>query len=361
MLRRMARLTVSCASMYNGGAERVLSILSDAFAGHYDEVEYVTWVKFPIGFPMNPKVKFHCVEEEAGTKSKWKQMRWFRQHIKETNPDLVLSLLAPFNMLTVASLVFTGRKIVVCERSDARYLKGGKKMRMIRDFLYSFSVGILSQTESNIRSLPNYLQRKCSVIYNPLNMDKRYIGAALKTPKTKTIVTVGRLIAVKNHEMLSRAFKRVLDAHPEYELVIYGAGENQENLTKYISFLGMVDKIKLPGSFPDIWDRILSAEIFVLSSNYEGMPNALLEAMCLGLPCISTRVNGAVDVIKTGENGLLVDVGEEDTLVDALLTLIEDKGKAVKLGEKASQLYKELEYSKISQQWLDYLDDKIAR
>ena len=357
----MARLTVSCASMYNGGAERVLSILSDAFAEHYDEVEYVTWVKFPIGFPMNPKVKFYCVEEEVGSKSKWKQMLWFRRHVKQTNPDLVLSLLAPFNMLTVASLACTGRKIVVCERSDARHLRGGKKMRMIRNFLYRFSVGILSQTESNTKSLPNYLQKKCSIIYNPLNMDKRYIGVALNTPKTKTIVTVGRLIAVKNHEMLSRAFKRVLEVYPDYELIIYGAGENQESLTKYISSLGMDEKIKLPGSFPDIWDRILSAELFVLTSNYEGMPNALLEAMCLGLPCISTRVNGAIDVIQSGKNGLLVDVGDEDALVNAIIKLIEGKELAFKLGSNANKLYKELEYSKISQQWLDYIDDKIAR
>ena len=347
--------------MYNGGAERVLSILSYAFAEHYDEVEYVTWVKYPVMFGMHPKVKFYCVEEEVRSKSMKKQMMWFRQHIKETNPDLVLSLLVPINMLTVASLAFTGRKIVVCERSDARHLRGGLKMRMIRNFLYRFPVGILSQTESNVKSLPAYLQKKCSVIYNPMNMDSSYIGKALKTPKENAIVAVGRLIKVKNHEMLVRVYKRLLESHPEYDLIIYGLGENENNLKTYIESLGLKDRVKLPGNLPDVWDRISSAKVYVHSSDYEGMPNALLEAMCLGLPCVSTRVNGAVDVIRDGENGLLVDVKDEESLYYAIVRLLKDQEFSNKLGREATKLYEQLEYDKIAAQWLSYIDHKIAK
>ena len=357
----MTKLIVTCASMYNGGAERVLSILSDAFAEHYDEVEYVTWYKYPVQFRLNEKVKYYCIEEATGSKNKRTWMRWFRRHVKDEKPDLVLSLLAPINMMVMTALVGKSTKVIVCERSDSRHLKGGLPMRMLRNSLYRRAVGVVSQTESNTRSLPVYLQRKAKVIFNPLNMGEAYVGKALDTEKKDLIVAVGRLIKVKNHEMLTRAFKRFLETHPGYELVIYGYGENEESLKAYINMLGLKDKVKLPGSVPDVWDRIVSAKLYVHSSNYEGMPNALLEAMCLGLPCVSTKVNGAIDVIKNGENGILTEVGDEDGLYAVMVKMIDDPAEANKMAREATKIRHLLEYEKIAAEWLSFIDEKIEK
>lgn len=358
----MAKLIISCASMYNGGAERVLSNLSYAFAKHYDEVEYITWVKYPISYPIDPKVILSCAEECATNSSVLGRMRWFRKHVKETKPDLVLSLLTPFNILTLLSLSFSGTKVVVCERNDSKRLKlkGGVVTRWLRNFLYLFSDGILTQTESNLHSLPWYLRKKASVIYNPMVMSDDFRGKALATPKEDVIVSVGRLVKAKNHEMLIRAFNGVLKEFSSYELHIYGTGDNKEALSQYIQELGLSDKVKLLGSVQDVWNRLVSARVYAFSSNYEGMPNALIEAMCLGLPCVTTKVSGAVDLIENGKNGILVEVGDENGLREGMLSLLRDEKMALYLGENATALYEKLEFEKISKQWFLYIDDKIA-
>lgn len=357
----MSKLIVTCASMYNGGAERVLSILSDAFAEHYDEVEYVTWYRYPVQFKLNEKVQFYCIEETTESTDKKVWMKWFRSHVKKARPDLILSLLVPINMMVMTALIGMKEKVIVCERSDSRHLKGGLPMRMLRNALYRKAVGVVSQTESNTRSLPRYLQKKSTVIFNPINMGDEYIGKALTTEKTNTIVAVGRLIKVKNHEMLARAFKRFLQSHPDYTLEIYGYGDNEESLKNYIESLGLTGKILLPGSVPDVWDRIISSKLYVHSSNYEGMPNALLEAMCLGLPCVSTKVNGAVDVIKHGENGLLTEVGDEDGLYNAMVKMVDNPEYTERLAKEATKLRQLLEYEKIAAQWLSFMDEKMNK
>lgn len=357
----MSKLIVTCASMYSGGAERVLSILSDAFAEHYDIVEYVTWYKYPIQFTLNPKVKYFCIEEETGSKNRRNWMRWFRYHVKELKPDIVLSLLVPINMMAMTALLGMRTKVIVCERSDSRYLKGGLPMRMLRNMLYRRAVGVVSQTESNTKTLPQYLQKKAKVIFNPINMGNEYIGKALKTEKDDKIVAVGRLIKVKNHEMLIRAFKRFSKVYPNYKLEIYGYGENEEHLRSYIEALGLTGKVSLPGSVPNVWDRIVRAKLYVHSSFYEGMPNALLEAMCLGMPCISTKVNGALDLIKSGENGILIEVGDEDGLFDSMRKMVDDPGNAMKMAQNATKIREMLDYDKIAHQWLKYIDENIVR
>lgn len=359
----MSKIVISCASMYNGGAERVLSNLSYAFADHYDEVEYITWVKYPVSYQIDSRVVLNCAEECAKTTSVINRMKWFRKHIKEVNPDLVVSLLTPFNILTMLSLLFSGKRVIVCERNDSKRLKlkGGVLTKWLRNLLYYFSDGILTQTESNLQTLPWFLRKKASVIYNPMIMGKDYIGKALITPKKDVIVTVGRLVKAKNHEMLVRAFKGVLEKFPSYELHIYGTGDNKEALAAYINDLGLSGSVKLMGSVKNIWDYLVSAKIYAFSSNYEGMPNALMEALCLGLPCVTTKVSGAVDVIVSYKNGILVDVNDEDGMRDAIIKFIENPEIAYKLGENATSLYDMLEYKKINQQWLDYIDDKIAR
>ena len=118
----------------------------------------------------------------------------------------------------------------------------------------------------------------------------------------------------KNQLLLLKAFKRVVSIRPEYTLTIYGEGPERSLLEKYILDNNMTNVVNLPGSVKNVYDKIADAEIFVMSSNFEGMPNALIEAMCLGLACVSTKVSGATDLIKDGVNGDLVDIGNEQSL-----------------------------------------------
>ena len=161
----------------------------------------------------------------------------------------------------------------------------------------------------------------------------------------------------KNQKMLIEAFASVLKKYPEYQLIIYGDGQGREGLEKLISERKLESRVLLPGSTTQLHEKIKSAELFVLSSDYEGMPNALIEAMCLGLPVISTKVSGATDLIKDHENGLLTEVGNQSELEAAMLELLENKELSAKLSKKAVELNEMLELSQIMEQWIAFIKE----
>ena len=143
--------------------------------------------------------------------------------------------------------------------------------------------------------------------------------------------------------------------HPDYTLTIYGNGPQGEELKKLAEVLGVGDKVSIPGASKNIHEDILDAEMMCLVSQREGMSNAMIEAMCLGLPCICTKVSGAIDLIKDGENGLLVDIGDIDGLVERMNFIADNPEKANEIGQKASELYKILNKENINKGWIDFL------
>ena len=203
-----------------------------------------------------------------------------------------------------------------------------------------------------------YFKSNTEVIYNPVVLNE-YRGIALKTDKEKIIVSAARLEKQKNLEMLIDAFNIFHQNHKDYKLIIYGEGTYRENLERKIEELEMKDNIFLPGVSNKLFDEVSKAELFVLSSNYEGMPNALIEAMCLGLPCISTKVSGATDLIQDGVNGLLVDVGDTKDLTNKITRLIEDKEYAYKLANKAIEINDILDSNVICDKWLETINDVV--
>ena len=159
--------------------------------------------------------------------------------------------------------------------------------------------------------------------------------------------------------MMIDAFSSVIQKYPDYKLVIYGEGELRPELEQLIKEYKLENSVYLPGVKKDIHQYIKDAEMFLLTSKFEGMPNALIEAMCLGLPCISTKVSGAVDLIKNGENGLLVDLDDTEELIANIEKIIEDNEYAFELGKKASFLNEELSVARIADKWLNTITCKI--
>lgn len=340
-------------TLTNGGAERVVSILSGKMAEQGMNVEILTYYDMPVFYQVHPDVKITCVEKETGTKSKGKNFLWVRKYFKE-HADVLISFLAPFNIFALVCNLGTGTPIIVADRNDPTKIPSNTLVRKVRDFLYRFADGIVVQTKKNQSYFSKQVQKKSVVIYNPINLREKS-GSALQTAKYKKIVSVGRLMQQKNQKMLLGAFKNVLEKYPDYQLVIYGEGPMREELEAYAKELGVEKSILLPGNVADVHDRIKGAEIFVLSSDYEGMPNALIEAMCLGLPVISTKVSGATDLIKDHENGLLTELDNQKELEAAMMELIENPILEEKLAKNATQLNDSLELSKIMNQWIHFI------
>ncbi len=350
------KIFISCATLGSGGAERVISVLSSPFASHYENVKIILWICAPIFYEIDPRVEIVDVENEAKSTNLLKKMLWFRKYISKESPDLILSFLYPWSMKVLLSLLFKKVNVVVAERQDPRVVFGGYPVRILRDLLYIKTKGITVQTFENQQYYCSFLQHKLKTIYNPINMSKETVDKGLSTNKEDVIVTVGRLRKEKNHTLLINAFADFLKTHPSYILRIYGGGEEMDNLQRLISEMKLEGKVILMGKTNDVFSAIANSRVFILSSNYEGMPNALLEAMCIGLPCISTKVSGATELIQSGTNGLLVDVNNRKQLVDAMVDIVDSPEKAEKLAEKASELYNTIRLDIIQKEWTDYVD-----
>ena len=298
---------------------------------------------------------FVSVPKWSGEKSVMRQMVWFRKYVKRLKPDAVLSFLAPFNMLSLVSLAGTGIPVYIASRSDPHYDAPNRWWRWVRDGIYHLADGISVQSDGNKEYFSKYLRKKVSVIYNPVFIRSDLVGKALETPKELVIVSVGRLNRVKNQVLLLEVFQEIHRLYPDYRLVIYGEGDYREVLERKIRDLQLGACVSLPGACADVLTRILPAEIFVMTSDYEGMSNALIEAMVLGLPVISTRVSGAVDIIRDGENGRLVDVRDAEGVKAALIEWLEHKEKAQACAREGIKLADRLQLKIIVQEWLRFM------
>ena len=155
------------------------------------------------------------------------------------------------------------------------------------------------------------------------------------------------------------AFAIFKQSHPDYILIIYGEGDERHKLEQKILKMNLRNDVFLPGRKQNVHELILGAELFVMASNFEGMSNSLIEAMCLGLPCISTKVSGATDLIQHGINGLLVDIGDTYGMYEAMCEIVDDRLRAQLIGKNASELYFDLNVDKISKLWINYIDSII--
>lgn len=351
------KLLVSIGSLAFGGAERVLSILSSTFADSFEEVTYLLWMDIPDCYKIDPRIRLVRLPDISGTNNKIKNIRAFRQFVEAEEPDLVVSFLTPFNMLALMSGIAGRHKVIVCERNDPNNIKGGWIMRQLRNQLYRKADLCLMQTEHEMAAYPKYIRKKSRVIYNPVNMATDYLGSAIKADKENLIVSVGRLHPQKNQAMMIKMMQRLHPIFPTYKLVIYGEGEIRSNLEKMISDLGLEDVVSLPGSSSKVWDSISHAKCFILSSNYEGMSNALIEAMCLGLPVISTKVSGSTDLIQDGVNGLLIDVGDEDALFEKAKYLLDNPDSAESMAAEATKVYDKLALDTIGREWVKVINE----
>lgn len=349
----MSKLLVSCGTLMTGGAERVLSVLSNCFADNFDEVVYLTWIDAPDFYLLDSRINRVCVERECGSKSNLKKAFWFRKHIKRNDYSLILSFLEPFNVLICLALTGISTPIIVADRNDPRWVWNGFFQRNLRLLAYRKAKRIVCQTDNNRSYYRGANLKKTIVIYNPIFLPEKYKGKAILTPKKHRFVSVARLDEQKNLKMMISAFASFHAKYDNYSLTIYGEGPCRKDLENFIEINNLEDCVFLPGAKKNVWDLILDAECFVLSSWYEGMPNALLEAMCLGLPCVSTKVSGAKDLIENGKNGLLVELNDIQSMTNALNTIAEDTQIRTELGKNAIKVFDLLRLKNISDKWVN--------
>lgn len=316
-------------SMRRGGAERVISILANEYSDNGWEVQIITLLDNSNDYILRDSIK--VVNITDAKKSRIHQLPFWliklRRQFRKFNPEVIVSFIARINILTLIASLGLNKKIIISERSDPTADGRGIFVKLATYFLYPYADYIIFQTNWAKSCFPTKISRKGHIIKNPINITIKATDV-----RDKKIVSVGRLFPEKNHYLLIDAFSEITTSYPEYKLFIYGDGLLKEELNQYIFSLKLQDRIFLPGNVLDIHEKISDAEIFVLSSNYEGLSNALLEAMMMGLPCISTKCAGSTEIIDDKFNGLLVDIGNKYQLVEAIKFLLDDKKRAKEIG-----------------------------
>lgn len=356
------KLAFYIGSLNKGGAERVFVNLAEYFQNKGYQIVMVTQYQkedeYVLAEGIRRVISDIPPKETTGSRAVNFYRRMSRLHRiwKKERPDLVLSCVGKNNFMAVVTTMFTKTKPVVSVVGEAKEEYPNRLMKALANLLFPFASGVILQTERSKSFFSQRVSRTSVILPNSLN--PLFIRERFRGEREKRIVSVGRLDANKNHEMMIRAFAGLAGRYPEYTLTIYGEGELREHLQKLIASLGLEEKVFLPGVVPDVAERIEKAALFLLVSYSEGVSNALIEALALGLPVIATDVpsGGTQELIRHGENGLIIPPGDEEALKAAMERLLSDGEYAERLGEQAHKIQERLAPERVNRQWQEYFE-----
>lgn len=352
-----------------GGAERVVSNLANFLVNEGYEVIVATEWQGEVEYSLDERVRrIHVGLQEEDMKSSrlvkaWKRLIYLRRLILKEKPDVTLAFAHKAIYRALGATLFTKEKVIIAVRINPIGNYDGILDKLLIPILYPRAAGAVFQTEEQRDFFPRYIRDKATVIFNPLN--DKYILAEAPDEREKTVVHSGRLVDFKNQDLLIRAFIKVHEKHPDYQLKIYG-GDSYDGtlqiLEKTIRENHAGDYVRLMGSSDELEKELIKGAVYVLSSDYEGMPNALLEAMALGLPVVATDCpcGGPRAVIQDEVNGLLIPVRDLEAMAAAIDRLLVDRVFAEGLGKEARKIKEILNVSVIADQWKRYIETIIG-
>ena len=347
------RIAFLIGGMARGGAERVISLLANNYAKKGWRVDILLLLEDRQDYELNSGVNIIAFTGRKGPRilrvPYW--LTKIRAYLLKYKPDRVVAFVARINILTLLACFRMRKKIIISERNDPRFDGRGFMVKAATYLLYPLSRVVVFQTRTAQRCFPKAVRRKSVIITNPV-----YVPDIFEEKKEKRIITVGRLCEQKNHKLLLEAFSSVVLECPDYSLHIFGGGGLRSLLEKKIIEMRLSDKVFLEGEVANIHERVAEGELFVLSSNYEGLSNALMEAMALGLPCISTDCAGCRELIDHGVNGLIVPVGDAEGLATAMIRVLKDKNLSEALGKNAGESSKETSFEVVMKSWEEIIE-----
>lgn len=348
----MRRVCLVVASLRKGGSERVISELANNWSKIDNiEVHLILLTRQKRYYRINENVKVHDVG--AGKSVAVKTIKTalnLRRKIKGINPESVLSFNEIYNNLTLISLIGIRVKIFVSDRNspDNRLPWPHEVLRKI---LYRNCSGVIAQTSKSaevLKSLTN--NPNIAVIPNPLIN----VNFNSEINRKKTILNIGRNVRQKNQATLIEIFNRIEDK--TWKLKILGEGPLRSELSELVRSYGLEDRVQLMDFTSEISEEYQSASIFAMTSLYEGLPNALMEALAFGLPSIAFNCNyGPSDLIKDGINGFLIDEHEIDEFVEKLNLLTGDADLRTRLQGYSDEFRLSYNGVTISDRFLKYV------
>lgn len=359
----MKKIIFYINSLASGGAERAISNTASYFAEHEWNVILLTSFRTDNEYPYSDKICRISIEEEQVQQSVFRRnlnrVKAIRDICRKQQVDVIVSFMREPNFRALIATVGLRTKTVVSIRSDPKYEYQGVVGKIIKCIIISRADGAVFQTNEARAYFGKKLQNKATIIYNMISPDffnTDYIDGT-------DVVTVGRISAEKNQMLLIKAFKILCTKRQNERLILYGKKDKDLGLESLIDRLGIQDAVFLGGQRKDI-PRILSkAKLFVLSSDYEGLPNALMEAMAVGVPCISTDCpcGGPRELFGDELKDMLVPVGDVEALADKMIELLSDDEKRLHVGANMRKRAKMFRADVIGEQWVAYIEQVMRQ
>lgn len=364
------KLVLVISNMSLGGAQRVMSILINYWAKKGWQLTLLTMDdgSVPHFFDVEESVKLvplglagASTTLLTGLGNNLKRIYVLRKAIRQTKPDVVISFIDEMNVVTLLATRGLDLPVVVSEHCDPTMNPISKLWLQFRQWTYPLADQIIVLTQNAVSYFPQPLRNRISVIPNPTlppEISKTVITQPLVRP---AVIAMGRFVEQKRFDLLLQAFAKLNEHHPQWTLTILGDGELRPELESLRNQLGLSDRVYLPGSVKTPYNFLKQADLFVMSSYFEGFPMALCEAMACGLPVIYTDCpSGPREIIRDGIDGILVPNGDVEALAAAMSRLMSDAKERQRLAARAPEVLERFSLEKIMGMWEAVIQEVVG-
>ncbi|MBH80330.1 MAG: group 1 glycosyl transferase [Gammaproteobacteria bacterium] len=361
------RVALVCPVLAEGGAGRAMTQLANHWCASDHEVFLFTFedTSAQSFYPLHPNLKVRHLDLQSPSQNfaaallhNVSRVLRVRRALRAVSPQLTVSFLATANVGVLLASLGCGWPVVVSERVHPAHEPLGAAWHALRRVTYPLARSVVVQTSEIAQYLADWGLKNTTVIPNPV-VAPPTTGSAPRISKPY-VLALGRLHAQKSFDLLINAFARIAPNNTQWSLAIAGEGPEREALTALITQLKLPDRIQLMGQQQDIGGLLDNADIFALSSSYEGFPNALCEAMGAGVASVATDCpSGPRDLVAHDENGLLVPNGDTQAMAQALQRLMNDAPLRAQLASAATAAAEDYAPVRVMSQWDELLEDAV--
>jgi GalNAc-alpha-(1->4)-GalNAc-alpha-(1->3)-diNAcBac-PP-undecaprenol alpha-1,4-N-acetyl-D-galactosaminyltransferase len=360
------RLTLVISSLFSGGAEVALSLMANYWAHEGRQITLLTFDdgSTPPFYKLDPRIKHQplgLARDSSNTlvavRNNLRRVRRLRSAIRRSRPQCVISLMDQVNVLTLLATRGIPVPVIVMEQNNPALYPIGRPWALLRNRLYPKADRVVVLTERMIHCFPPQIRARWCVIPNPVSLPAaRDDSPAEKLLERPALLAVGRLTEQKGFDLLLDAFAQLGERHADWTLTILGDGPLRRELECQRQRLNLTGRVRFLGRVPNPSDFMRQADVFVLSSRYEGFPMALCEAMSCGVAVVAADcLTGPREIIRDGVDGLLVPTGDAAALASALSRLMSDEGLRSLLGNRARAITERFDVKKVMGMWEELL------